>query len=90
MGDENERASGYYNRPWEWEKIKENTKTLAQFGSMDDPFIPWSEQEQVVQGLGTTLFKYDDKGHFMNSHFPELLKYLFSFIHQGKLSEGIE
>ena len=32
-------------RPWEWEKIKANTKFVVQFGSADDPFIPWREQE---------------------------------------------
>ena len=73
LGDENERASGYYNRPWEWSKIKANTEFVVQFGSTDDPFIPWDEHQQVADGLGTELTKYDDRGHFMNSHFPELI-----------------
>jgi hypothetical protein len=33
LGDANERASGYYNRPWQWEKIKANTNWIIQFGS---------------------------------------------------------
>ncbi|KAH3705054.1 serine hydrolase RBBP9-like [Dreissena polymorpha] len=73
LGDANERASGYYSRPWEWEKIKANTQFRVQFGSTDDPFIPWSEQEQVANGLGSDLHKYDDKGHFMNTAFPQLI-----------------
>ncbi|CAG5132279.1 unnamed protein product [Candidula unifasciata] len=80
LGIENERASGYYNRPWEWQKIKSNTKFIAQFGSTDDPFIPWSEQEEVATGLDSNLFKFSDKGHFMQFQFPELLKYLLSVI----------
>lgn len=32
-------------RPWEWAKIKANAGFLVQFGSTDDPFIPWKEQE---------------------------------------------
>lgn len=73
LGDENEKASGYYNRPWEWEKIKENTGFIVQFGSTDDPFIPWSEQDHVANMLNTDLKKFTDRGHFQNSTFPQLL-----------------
>ncbi|XP_069121712.1 serine hydrolase RBBP9-like [Argopecten irradians] len=73
LGDENERESGYYNRPWEWEKIKANTDFIVQFGSTDDPFIPWEEHQQVVNGLQPELHKFSDRGHFMNSAFPELI-----------------
>ncbi len=30
LGDANERASGYYNRPWEWDQLKANTKFISQ------------------------------------------------------------
>lgn len=73
LGDDNERASGYYNRPWEWQKMKSNTAFIVQFGSTDDPFIPWKEQQQVADGLESEFKKYNDKGHFMNTSFPELL-----------------
>ncbi|XP_033115894.1 serine hydrolase RBBP9-like [Anneissia japonica] len=74
IGDENERASGYFSRPWEWEKVKNNTKFIVQFGSEDDPFLPWeSEQMQVVKGLNPELHRYQDKGHFMTTTFPELI-----------------
>jgi predicted alpha/beta hydrolase family esterase len=43
---------------------------------MDDPFLPWAEQQEVADGLGAELFKYEDRGHFMNSSFPELLRAL--------------
>ncbi|XP_052092116.1 serine hydrolase RBBP9-like [Mytilus californianus] len=73
LGDDNERESGYYNRPWEWQKIKSNTTFIVQFGSTDDPFIPWKEQQQVADGLESEFRKHNDKGHFMNTSFPELL-----------------
>ncbi|KAK3766214.1 hypothetical protein RRG08_017655 [Elysia crispata] len=77
LGMESERVSGYYSRPWLWEEIKANCKVkVAQFGSRDDPFIPFEEQEQVATGLDSQFFQHTDKGHFMNSTFPELLKYL--------------
>lgn len=73
IGDANEKASGYFNRPWQWDKIKANAGFIVQFGSTDDPFLPWSEQEQVATGLSCELKKYEDRGHFQNSHFPELI-----------------
>ena len=47
---------------------------MVQFGSSDDPFIPWEEQQAVADGLNSDLQKYSDKGHFMNSSFPQLLQ----------------
>eukprot|EP00124_Ichthyophonus_hoferi_P000849 Ihof_evm2s36 gene=Ihof_evmTU2s36 len=66
LGDSNERASGYYNRPWQWNAIKANTQFIIQFGSTDDPFIPFDEQQQVANGLGLghDFHQYNDKGHF--------------------------
>lgn len=73
LGDENERESGYFSRPWEWERIKSNVKYIIQFGSTDDPFLPWEEQQDVADGLNTDFHKYTDHGHFQNTAFPELI-----------------
>ncbi|XP_073699971.1 serine hydrolase RBBP9 [Garra rufa] len=73
LGDENERESGYFSRPWEWEKIRANVKYIIQFGSTDDPFLPWKEQQEVADGLKADLHKYSDRGHFQNTAFPELI-----------------
>ena len=78
QGEESERISGYYSRPWQWEAMRSNIEFAAQFGSTDDPFIPWSEQQQVADGLKTKLCKFDDRGHFMNTVFPELLSFATS------------
>ncbi|KAI8469047.1 MAG: putative hydrolase rbbp9 [Monoraphidium minutum] len=72
QGDDLEARSGYFNRPWEWSKIRGNAGFVVQFGSTDDPFLPWSEQQEVADGLGAELHKFEDRGHFMNSRFPEL------------------
>lgn len=74
LGIPSERESGYYDRAWDWEAIKNNTEIRVQFGSSDDPFIPWSEMEEVAKGLDSKFIKFDDKGHFMNTTFPELVK----------------
>ncbi|ESO87682.1 hypothetical protein LOTGIDRAFT_204460 [Lottia gigantea] len=74
LGMESERVSGYYNRPWLWEKMKANTQFIVYFGSIDDPYIPWAEQQEIVNHLDPELYKYDDKGHFTSSTYSDLLK----------------
>ena len=64
------------------------------FGSTDDPFLPWTEQYEVLSSplslssspnppanllkvatnLDAELHKYEDRGHFMDPKFPELIK----------------
>ncbi|GAX73795.1 hypothetical protein CEUSTIGMA_g1246.t1 [Chlamydomonas eustigma] len=80
LGDDIERSSGYFSRPWDWEAIKGNTEFRVQFGSKDDPFLPWSEQMEVANSLGLELHDFDDRGHFTDSQFPELLAVIKSKI----------
>ncbi len=64
LGDEDERKSGYYNRPWEWEVIKNNQKWIVQFSSIDDPYIPVEEPRYISQRLQTEYHEHTDEGHF--------------------------
>lgn len=74
LGDRLEEKSGYFSRPWEWDNVKKNVPWICQFASSDDPFLPWEEQEEVAKQLNVDLKKYTDKGHFMSSSFPDLLR----------------
>lgn len=85
LGDELEAGSGYFSRPWDWQAIKANAGFIVQFGSTDDPFLPWSEQKLVADELGAELYKFDDRGHFQNTAQPELLKLVEDKV-QGLLS----
>lgn len=76
QGDATERASGYFSRPWDWQAIKKNAGFIVQFGSRDDPFLPWEEQQEVAQALDTELHEYQDQGHFQDEEFPDLLSTL--------------
>eukprot|EP00658_Telonema_sp_P-2_P070854 TRINITY_DN60238_c0_g1_i2.p1 TRINITY_DN60238_c0_g1~~TRINITY_DN60238_c0_g1_i2.p1 ORF type:complete len:108 (-),score=24.41 TRINITY_DN60238_c0_g1_i2:193-516(-) len=73
LGDENERASGYYSRPWEWERIRGNTAWIVQFHSDDDPFIPVSEARHVAENLGTEYHELHGYSHFFEP-FDQLLE----------------
>lgn len=72
LGDATEQASGYFGRPWQWNKIKQNAGFIVQFASEADPFLPWSEQMEVAQALDAELHSYKDEGHFSDETFPDL------------------
>lgn len=55
LGDENERASGYYNRPWDWQAMRRNVPRIVQFASKDDPFIPLAVQREAKDGFEGVL-----------------------------------
>lgn len=80
LGDPEERASGYFDSPWQWKKIRANQQWIAQFHSTDDPWIPKKEADMVHHMLSTELHEFTDKGHFgvdrPYEKFPELLDLL--------------
>jgi len=84
LGDSTEKASGYFDHPWQWQKVKENVGRILLFGSTDDPFLPWSEQNEVATNLDAELHKYKDRGHFMDSKFPELIKAVTDIVKSAK------
>ena len=73
LGMKSEAKAGYYNRPWEWDKIKSNTNFRVQLGSTNDCFIPFHEMEHVRDNLAPIDFHQFTKSHFMFYSFPELL-----------------
>ena len=44
---ETEKQAGYFDRPWNWQKIKENQQWCVLFASQDDPWIPISEPRYI-------------------------------------------
>lgn len=78
LGDELEKQSGYFDRPWDWEAIRRNQQWIVQFSSTDDKFIPIEEARFVHQKLETDYFEFSDRGHFLKNQreFPELISEL--------------
>lgn len=64
LGIENERLSGYYDKPWNWDLIRKNQKWIVEFASSDDPWIPIEEARHIHEKLKTDYFEYSDRGHF--------------------------
>lgn len=77
LGDEGEKLSGYFNRPWNWEAIKGNQEWIAQFVSSDDPYIPVEEGRHIRDNLSTDYHEAAYNGHFgipePMTEFPELI-----------------
>jgi predicted alpha/beta hydrolase family esterase len=81
LGYEDERTSGYFDTPWQWDNIKANQEWTAIFASTDDPFIPIEEPRYIRDRLGSEYFEFTDQGHFgledpPKSEFPELFELL--------------
>ena len=67
LGDEGERASGYFDDEWDWEKMKSNGAWVHQFHSADDYLIPVDEARFVAKQLEAENFCYEELNGF--SHF---------------------
>ena len=84
LGDEKEKKSGYYDKPWEWNKIKNNTEKIVIFASKDDPYIPISEPLFVKEKINAEYHEYNDEGHFGEDvdkkEFPEIVTVVKKFL----------
>jgi len=78
LGDKNEAASGYFSRPWRWEKVRENVQHIVQIAGGRDQFLPIEVQRRVGVSLGLsaeagTFIELATRDHFMQPPFEELL-----------------
>lgn len=80
LGFDDEKESGYYDAPWQWNQIKANAGWIAQFASTDDPYIPIAEPRLIHEKLDTEYYEFSDRGHYMveqnpaNATFPEIIE----------------
>ena len=87
LGLLNEKQSGYFNRPWDWESIVRNQNWIIQFASLNDPWIPIEEARFVHEKLHTEYHESFYQGHFGGDYqkliFPELFEALKAKIQSG-------
>jgi hypothetical protein len=78
LGIEQEKKTGYFDRSWNWDAIKNNQKWIVQFSSKDDPWIPIKDSRFIHEKLNTEYHELDKQGHFGGDYdkltFPELLE----------------
>lgn len=77
LNNETEKASGYFDRSWDWNAIKNNQQWIIEFASTDDPWIPINEPRFIHEKLNTEYYEFTDQGHFgfpeKKAEFPQLL-----------------
>lgn len=78
LDSEDEKNSGYFDKPWNWQSIKNNQKWIIEFASVDDPFIPIEQPRFIHEKLSTEYYEATDQGHYGGRDgkvtFPEMLK----------------
>lgn len=57
LGYEEDKASGYFDKPWQWKEIKKNANWIVQFASTNDPFIPIDHSRFIHKKLDTDYFE---------------------------------
>lgn len=71
LGIENEKKSGYFDKPWDWENIKRNQSWTVVFASQDDPWVPIEQSRFIHQQLNCEYHEFKDQGHFGGDYFKE-------------------
>jgi predicted alpha/beta hydrolase family esterase len=55
-------------------QLAKEIKYIYIYHSTDDPLVPYSHAERLAQALPqATLLTFEDRGHFRQTDFPELL-----------------
>ena len=84
LGDEHEKKSGYFDKPWKWDKIKNNAEKIVIFASKDDPYIPISEPLFIKEKINAEYHEYNNEGHFgedvNKKEFPEIITVVNKFL----------
>jgi hypothetical protein len=75
LGDELERNSGYFSRPFDWAAIAANAGFILQFAGTHDGLVPIAVQRRVAAQLGPAcdLREMPRRDHFFSPPFPELV-----------------
>lgn len=74
LGIRAEEVSGYFDEPWQWERIRGNQRWIVQLNSPSDPFIPIEEARFLHEQLQSDYHEVANRGHFYPmTEFPELL-----------------
>jgi uncharacterized protein len=77
LGDDLEKQSGYFDKPWNWKAIKNNQENTALVYGDDDPYIPQEQFEYIASKLTPNAIKVPHGKHFIEYQgFPVLIDYI--------------
>lgn len=72
LGLPTERLSGYFDAPWDFDRIRRHAGFIVVIGGVGDPLIPIAEQKKVAEALGAEAYWIEGKGHFLMPDQPEI------------------
>ncbi|MBP9115956.1 MAG: hypothetical protein KBF89_06380 [Acidimicrobiia bacterium] len=82
LGDEEEKVSGYFDEPWNWEAIKNNVSKSVLFHGSGDPWIPIQDFKFISDSIGAERHEILDTKHFLETTsipgIEEIITQLFS------------
>eukprot|EP00759_Apiculatamorpha_spiralis_P018130 PhF_6_TR24456/c0_g1_i1/m.33816/K07002/K07002; uncharacterized protein len=75
LGDDLERGSGYFSRPFDYDAMRRNTPWIIQFHSVSDHLVPVRIGRDVAEKLKPSEYVETEKdGHFQRSAYPIMVK----------------
>ena len=81
LGDDLERASGYFSRPFDWVAMRRNCPWIVQFHSKNDHLVPVKVARDVAQLLQPTEYVERDRdGHFQGEEYPCFVEVLRRYL----------
>ncbi|KAG2172021.1 hypothetical protein INT43_001498 [Umbelopsis isabellina] len=83
LGEPTEKEAEYFDRPWDFEAIRNNAGFIIQYSSPSDKLVPIAEQRYVSEQMQSEYHELERRGHFIaNTDFDQLvddlLKHLLS------------
>ena len=66
---ETEKLSGYFDTPWNFEKIRQNQRWITLFASQDDKWIPITEARYLHEKLNCEYHEYTKNARKNNYYF---------------------
>ena len=83
MGDDIEKESGYFDRPFDYDAMKANCPWVLQFHAKNDPLVPVASGRLVAAALGSDYVECALEGHFQGEWHPVLGQHLARMLTQG-------
>lgn len=77
-------ATGFFEQDFNWEQIKSNCPIGYCLASKDDDTVPFWQAEKIAAETGAALIPFEDKGHFRQDEFPELVELIISNLSKEK------
>lgn len=64
LGYEDEKLSGYFDDPWDWESIRNNVGKTLLFHGDNGPYIPTQDFKFIAKSIDALAYEVPNGAHF--------------------------